>query len=340
MHMISRTTSAACKVQSSIQAVLKATTAAAGSSSGSSSSSGTVSSGNGDDTDHRKVDSMRVDADSSTALKHGTGSKAIETARAALLQHTGMGIPHIIHQVHGLYHDGPPRQLTSMMSFKQLNPEYIHIMWGEADVNEFVDSYFPALATTFRHLHLPVLKADLVRYLLVFTFGGVYSDMDTVCLKPIREWSSGQKDVSLIVGVEADTKGIPDWAKSYGRELQMVQWTFAAAPGHPVLANTFFRISKLLSHMDPANISVNQVTATTGPSVWTDAVYDHIAAQGLDWRSLMGMRSATQIGDMYLLTITGFSPGVGHMGAGTEHHPDARVMHSFQGSWTKQKPAM
>lgn len=92
-----------------------------------------------------------------------------------------------------------------------------------------------------RHLLLPVLKADLVRYLLVFTFGGVYTDTDTICLKPIRNWGDGKPDISLIVGVEADAKDIPDWEKSYGRQLQMVQWTFAAAPGHPVLANTFFR---------------------------------------------------------------------------------------------------
>ncbi|MEW5308713.1 MAG: hypothetical protein WDW38_000651 [Sanguina aurantia] len=266
-------------------------------------------------------------------------SQAVETARAVLLAFSGTGIPPLIHQVHGLYHDGPPKTSAGIESFKARNPEFTHILWGEADVDMFVDSYFPALASTFKHLRLPVLKADLVRYLLVFTFGGVYSDTDTVCLKPIRDWSSGQKDVSLIVGVEADAKDIPDWAKSYGRQLQMVQWTFAAAPGHPVLANTFFRISKLLSHMDPANISVKEVTATTGPSVWTDAVYDHIAAQGKTWQSFMGMQAAQKVGDMYLLTITGFSPGVGHMGAGTTAHPAACVQHMFDGSWTKQQQA-
>ena len=41
--------------------------------------------------------------------------------------------------------------------------------------------------------------------------------------------------VKLIVGVEADTMDIEDWAKSWGRQLQIAQWTIAASPWHPVL---------------------------------------------------------------------------------------------------------
>lgn len=61
--------------------------------------------------------------------------------------------------------------------------------------------------------------------------------------------------------------------------------------------------------------------------------------QGKHWSSFMGMTAAQKVGDMYLLTITGFSPGVGHMGAGPITHADACVRHKFEGSWTKQEQA-
>lgn len=53
-------------------------------------------------------------------------------------------------QVHGLYHDGPPKAMDGINSFIDMNPEFTHILWGEADVDMFVDYYFPALASTFR----------------------------------------------------------------------------------------------------------------------------------------------------------------------------------------------
>lgn len=40
--------------------------------------------------------------------------------------------------------------MDGIESFKLRNPEFTHIIWGEADVDTFVDSYFPALATTFK----------------------------------------------------------------------------------------------------------------------------------------------------------------------------------------------
>jgi alpha 1,6-mannosyltransferase len=41
-----------------------------------------------------------------------------------------------------------------------------------------------------------------------------------------------------------------------------------------------------------------------------------------------------QVGDVYMLSISGFSPGVGHMGAQDIHSPQAMVQHLFDGSWT------
>ncbi len=45
---------------------------------------------------------------------------------------------------------------------------------------------------------LPVLRADLARYLIVFAFGGTYSDTDTTCLKPIDSWADGRVGNGLI----------------------------------------------------------------------------------------------------------------------------------------------
>lgn len=55
----------------------------------------------------------------------------------------------------------------------------------------------------------------------------------------------------------------------------------------------------------------------TGPSVFTDSVLSYLLARyGLTWRDLRDLRRPLRIGDVLVLPVTGFSPGVGNFGAG------------------------
>lgn len=63
--------------------------------------------------------------------------------------------------------------------------------------------------------------------------------------------------------------------------------------------------------------------------------------QGHNISELAGLRRGVLLGDLLVLPITAFSPGVGHMGAGDASDPEARVQHGFRGSWLKQgRPKM
>jgi alpha 1,6-mannosyltransferase len=65
--------------------------------------------------------------------------------------------------------------------------------------------------------------------------------------------------------------------------LQFVQWTFAGAPGHPVLANTVYRIARILAERSVEDVSTQEVTGVTGPTVFTDAVYEYMRSQVGGW---------------------------------------------------------
>ncbi|PNH07693.1 Initiation-specific alpha-1,6-mannosyltransferase [Tetrabaena socialis] len=285
----------------------------------------------------------------------GGAPTALQLARQALAQHRGGGIPRIIHQMYGLYNTAAaadpssaaaaaalrsdPGPSASVRSWRARNPNHTHVLWGPADVEELVDTMFPAFAPAFRSFrHLPVLRADLARYLVVFAFGGVYADVDTRCLRPVDGWADGRpaSNVSAIVGVEADAHGIPEWWRYWGRELQFCQWVFAAEPAHPLLAHVVFRISQLLESQPAEQLTAEDVIHVTGPAVMSDAVYDYLKSKGHEWTEFRGMKQGTMVGDLLLLPITAFSPGVGHMGAGAVVDPEARVQHMFSGSWRRQ----
>lgn len=55
----------------------------------------------------------------------------------------------------------------------------------------------------------------------------------------------------------------------------------------------------------------------TGPSVFTDAVLSYLFARyGMTWRDLRGLERPLRVGDVLVLPVTGFSPGVGNFRAG------------------------
>ncbi|KAJ1554942.1 membrane-bound alpha-1,6- mannosyltransferase Initiation-specific [Nowakowskiella sp. JEL0078] len=212
----------------------------------------------------------------------------------------------------------------------------MHLVWNDLDIQEFVDNYFPQFSKVFSHLPLPVLRADVFRYMVLTVFGGIYSDIDTRCLRPIDKWTDNNKDINLIVGIESDVGDRKDWKDWYARELQWCQWTIAAIPRHPVVMNALFTSMGRLYGSEGLGATSN-VMEITGPGVWTDAVNFYLESLGSSWKTFKALEKAKVIGDSYFLTITGFSPGVGHMGSKSTLSEEANVEHLFKGSWKEKE---
>jgi alpha 1,6-mannosyltransferase len=248
----------------------------------------------------------------------------------------GSQIPRLIHRTWAV---SDPRQFPDDLrrcvgSFQTGNDSVLQLVWSDEACSKFVAAFYPSALEEFNALPHPVSRADLFRYMVLNTFGGVYSDMDTTLLRPVDDWVSSDLDpqppVSLIIGVEADPNR-SDWKRWYARRLQWCQWTVAAAAGHPVLRYVIDESLRRIK-LDPEN----SVMELTGPGVWTDSVNRWLQEdQGYGWSEFVGLQEAVRVGDAALLTITAFSPGVGHMGSGPTTSPRALVEHGFMGSWKR-----
>lgn len=207
----------------------------------------------------------------------------------------------------------------------------------------------PDVLDAYKSLPLPVLRADFFRYLILYARGGIYSDIDTFALRSAIEWvptTIPRKSVGLVIGIEADPDR-EDWAQWYSRRIQFCQWTIQAKPGHPALREVISRITEetLKRKRDGTLLKTvdKNVIEFTGPAVWTDVLFDYfndkkffdIKATGavVDWRNFTGMEVPKKVGDVVVLPITGFSPGVRQMGAKDYEDPQAMVRHDFEGTW-------
>lgn len=86
------------------------------------------------------------------------------------------------------------------------NPEYHAELLADQSADDFVREKYadlPDVVGTYMALTIPILKADLLRYLLLYAEGGVWFDLDVSCEGiPIDEWvpEEFREDVGLVVG--------------------------------------------------------------------------------------------------------------------------------------------
>ncbi|OCT54675.1 Initiation-specific alpha-1,6-mannosyltransferase [Cladophialophora carrionii] len=246
-------------------------------------------------------------------------------------------------------------------SWSTLHPGFVHeVITDEAALHviSYLYASVPEVVEAYEAMPLPVIKADFFRYLILLARGGIYSDIDTQALKPATEWLPPNLDTStvgLVVGIEADPDR-EDWNDWYARRIQFCQWTIQSKPGHPVLRDIVATITRDTLRMKEARSlrkgkePPKSIMEYTGPGVWTDALFSYFnnreyfdfSARGtnVSYSDFFGIREHKKIGDVVVLPITSFSPGVGQMGAEGTDDPMAFVKHEFDGSWKPESERM
>jgi len=241
------------------------------------------------------------------------------------------------------------RQLEA--SWSEKHPGFVHeVITDDVALHliRYLYASLPDVLEAYSSLPIPVLKADFFRYLILLARGGIYSDIDTQALKPATEWlpeTFDRSTVGLIVGIEADPDR-PDWAKWYSRRIQFCQWTIQSKPGHPILRDVVATITEEVLRMKQKKILKEgkmdkTIVEFTGPAVWTDAVFRYfnnpdyfsVANRNTNVSAIdfTGIDKHKKVGDVVVLPITSFSPGVQQMGAKDVDDPMAFVKHEFEG---------
>ncbi|PGH34879.1 alpha 1,6-mannosyltransferase [[Emmonsia] crescens] len=239
-------------------------------------------------------------------------------------------------------------------SWTEWHPTFVHEVITDDAVDpllRYLYPAFPEILDAYRALPLAVLKADFFRYLILLARGGIYSDIDTYVLKPAADWLPRHVDrstIGLIIGIEADAGNRDDWQKWYSRQVQFCQWTIQAKPGHPVLRDIVATITEDALRMKRAGILSakkmdKSIVEFTGPAVWTDAIFRYFNdpqyfegakpphGRNVTAMDFSGITVQRKLGDVVVLPITSFSPGVRQMGAKEPEDPMAFVKHEFAG---------
>ncbi|KAM7191303.1 hypothetical protein V8F20_009358, partial [Naviculisporaceae sp. PSN 640] len=256
-----------------------------------------------------------------------------------------------------------PRDLNTARTWVNNNPGYRYEVLTDSNDMYYVEYHFgpdgfnrPDIVEFYRSVKAAIVKADLLRYLVMYAEGGLYADIDVEDMKPLSKFIPERydhKDIDMVIGVEIDE---PDW-KNHPilgpKSRSFCQWTFMCKPQLPVMMRLIEQIMTWLNGvareqdvpLADVKLDFDQIISGTGPSAFTNAIIadmnDRISDpnQKVDWDTFHDMSESKLVSGVLVLTVEAFAAGQGHSDSGNHNARAALVKHHYHASnWPSRHP--
>jgi mannosyltransferase OCH1-like enzyme len=245
------------------------------------------------------------------------------------------------------------RDLLSARTWTQLNPGHRYEVLTDNNDMYYVETHFgpdginrPDIVEMYRSLKVQIIKADLLRYLIMYVEGGVYTDIDVEGLKPVDRWIPDRYDkaeVEMVISVEIDQ---PEWVDHpiLGKKSEsFCQWTFMCKPRLPVMLTLVDNILAWLNDVakkqkvpiSEIKLDFDEVLCGTGPSAFTGAIMEQMSknvGHKVEWDTFHAMSESKLVGGFLVLTVEAFAAGQGHSDSGNHNARGALVKHHYHAS--------
>ncbi len=187
-----------------------------------------------------------------------------------------MKIPKIIHQAWKTL-DVPVELAHPFHSWKTHHPDWHAAGWSDELLGNFAAKEYPQYLDLLNSYALDINRVNLLRYLILKKYGGVFVDLDLECLKPIDLLLG---DHSLIVGREPDSHAGHPVAKE--RQMPKVVGTafIASVPGHPFWDHLLRLVPHFAGEQDPL-VATGSIFLTTAIATYPQNATISVAAPTL-----------------------------------------------------------
>lgn len=266
--------------------------------------------------------------------------------------------------------DPTERSAGYPQQWRAVNPGFRYERITDSNGETYVrDRFSPDVSKLFSDLSDPILRADLLRYLILYADGGVWSDIDTRPAQAVSKWIPEEyaNRTNLVVGIETDHHGDlirPDLPNT----VLLAQYAVLAKPRHVTMARLIERVCEMLREKldakdwrnsthesDPKNqsrglrerksapqlqLSFDEVISTTGPFSFTSVLMEYFSEQtGEEYtgHQLTALREPKLIGDVLVLPVDSFG-WMPQLHTVEENDALVKVTHLFIGSWRASHP--
>jgi mannosyltransferase OCH1-like enzyme len=161
------------------------------------------------------------------------------------------------------YINSKPKLVKAIKSWLKYTNTFNYKFYNNAMCDDFIKNNFDdKIYNAYSLLPMGVMKADLWRYCIIYKYGGIYADTDTVCLFNPHIFIN---DSLLTI--------VPE------NETHLCQWVFSAPPNSPILKSIIdLSVERILNTPIKGEHIIHYLT---GPSVFTDGIEKYLKENGL-----------------------------------------------------------
>lgn len=238
-------------------------------------------------------------------------------------------------------------QANDIASWREKHPFFSFTLMTDEQGDSFVREQYsdrPDIVDLFLRLPIPIVKADLFRYLALVAKGGIYADIDVFCEQPISKWlpqehADSNDSVSLIIGLEFDFE-----FRGEGAEVasQFANWVIASKPGNKHLKHVIdTAVAGIYAVADKNHVELERlelwmfpdVVNIAGPKRMTIAILESLSEdlqRLVDDRMISGTKEPRLVGDVLVMPNNAFAAS--QAGFPKDRGP-VLTTHHYAGSW-------
>jgi mannosyltransferase OCH1-like enzyme len=258
--------------------------------------------------------------------------------------------------------DFEERDVERARSWLERNPEHRYEVLTDDNEIPYVEYHFgpegfnrPDIVNFYKTIKATIVKADLLRYMIMYAEGGLYADIDVEALRPLSRFIPDrydESDIDMIIGVEIDE---PDW-KNHPilgpKSMSFCQWVFMCKPQLPVMMRLIEQIMAWLTavakkqgkSIADVELDFDEIISGTGPSAFTNAILKDMnehrsTTKEITWDQFHDLTESKIVSRVLVLTVEAFAAGQGHSDSGTHGARAALVKHHYHAShWPDKHP--
>ena len=171
-----------------------------------------------------------------------------------------MSIPKNIYQTHKSinYINTKPKLVKAIKSWVKHTKEFSYFFYNNQMCDDFIKNNFDEnVYKAYSMLPMPVMKADLWRYCIIYKCGGIYADTDTVC----------KINPNIFINDSLLTI-VPE------NETHLCQWVFSAPKNSPILKSIIdLSVERILNTPIKGEHIIHYLT---GPALFTDGIEKYL----------------------------------------------------------------
>lgn len=103
----------------------------------------------------------------------------------------------------------PTDFIERMENCKKLNSDFEIKVWNGKMCYDLMKTTFPSYLPLYESLPKMIMKCDMIRYFILYEYGGIYMDCDRICIKPFDSLLEKYKEYDVLLGEMQGIQHLP-----------------------------------------------------------------------------------------------------------------------------------